>query len=201
MAQEHFHNTSLLKPAAQGVGWIFQLRCPDHFAHTACFPALNHGPDSPPLLCTIHYSPSSAAAKQLNQQHLTRGNLGKQQRPCPHTVTFCVSNRRKVIPVLEGVTHPKTTDTRHSLEVFSVGSQVFWGQQRAHATLEWLAFVRQTLQTQRFCMWKCWVYYLHRPWHLAAIQYSSWEIPGKFSINPLFAEGLPHSTTLPYGVL
>lgn len=137
MAQEHFHKTSLLKPAAQGVGWVFQLRCPDHFAHTACFPALNHGPDSPPLLCTIHYSPSSAAAKQLYQQHLAGGNMGKQQWHCPYTVTFSVSNKRKVIPVLEAVRHPKTTDTRYSLEVFSVGSQVFWGQQCAHVTLEW----------------------------------------------------------------
>lgn len=54
MAQEHFHNTSLLKPTAKGFGQIFQLRCPDRFAHTACFPALEQSwPDSPPLRCPI----------------------------------------------------------------------------------------------------------------------------------------------------
>jgi len=60
MAQEHFHNRSLLKPIAKGFRRIFQRRCPDHFAHTACFPALEQ---SWTWLTTpsLHYSASSTA--------------------------------------------------------------------------------------------------------------------------------------------
>lgn len=68
---------------------------------------LTHHPFSA-LFTTL---PVQLQHKQLNQHYLTRGNTGKQQWPCPCAVTFSVSNKRKVIPVLEAVTHPNTTDT------------------------------------------------------------------------------------------
>lgn len=160
---------------------------------------LTHHPFS--ALFTI--LPVQLQHKQLNQQHLTRGNTGKQQWPCPRTVTFSVSNKRKVIPVLEAVTHPKSTDTIMVYQNQKFSALVARYAEDSNVPTPACSVLCQadTVNTTVFVHGSAGfvTYILHDI--LAAIQYSSQEIPGTFFIYPLFAEGLPRSTTLPYSAV
>lgn len=89
---------------------------------------LTHQPFS--ALCTI--LPVQLQCKQLNQQHLTWENTGKQQWPCPRTTdTNMICQNQKLSALV----------ARYSR-----------GQQRAHATLEWPLSGRHYEHTTFLCM-------------------------------------------------
>lgn len=185
MAREHFYITSLLKPTAKGLGQIFQLRCPDHFAHTACFPALKQ---SSAWLTTpsLHYLASSAQRKQLKPVAPHQGKHGEaavalRTRHSPFQTRERSFLFWKLVHILRPQPQPRDVSHSPESEKVDIGVQVYGGQQIAHTILHRPLLARHCEHNKSAHGSAGYVTYILCD-VLVASQSSSWEIAGTFSV-------------------